>query len=283
MTLSAWRKTYIERLSQLYPAGEAEALFFRALQHASGIDRLHYTLQRECEPDAAQAESLHRICCDLQHGKPLQYIIGYQWFCSRRFAVDPRVLIPRGETEELVARILSENGSAAARVLDIGTGSGAIALTLALERPQWEVAGWDISADALQVAGENARRLGARAEFRRVDILDPGVGEQAAAPYDIVVSNPPYVLHSEREQMHVNVWRHEPSGALFVPDDDPLVFYRAIARFARKNLVSGGRLYFEINRAFGPQTAELLVREGYREIEVLTDIHGRQRMVRAQT
>lgn len=283
MNLSAWRKAYIEHLAQLYPAGEAEALFFRALQYALGIDRLHYTLQREYEPDAPQAESLRRICHDLRQGRPLQYITGEQWFYSRCFAVDARVLIPRGETEELVARILSENGPEASRVLDIGTGSGAIAVTLALERPQWEVAGWDISEEALQVAGGNARRLGARVDFRRADILDPQVGENAPGPYDIVVSNPPYVLQSEREQMHVNVWRHEPSTALFVPDDDPLVFYRAIARFARGSLAAGGRLYFEINRAFGRQTAELLAREGYRAIEVWNDINGRQRMVRAQT
>lgn len=281
MTLAEWRKAYIERLSGLYPAREAEALFFHALQHALGIDRLHYTLQSAHELSQEQAERVEFVCRALQQGKPLQYITGEQVFYSRRFAVDGRVLIPRGETEELVALVLAENTFPSCRVLDIGTGSGAIAVTLAAERRGWQVEGWDISPDALDVARANAGSLGAQVSFRQADILDESTWPQSA-PYDIVVSNPPYVLECERTSMHVNVLHHEPAGALFVPDDDPLLFYRAIARFARRNLVPGGRLYFEINRAFGGGTAQLLEEEGYSAVKVLQDINGCDRMVRAQ-
>ena len=216
MTLSQWRKEFVASLSGLYPPEEAQALFFRSVEHALGIGRLRYAMEKDRELSGEDSERLRRIEGELLTGRPLQYITGTQVFCGRSFSVDARVLIPRGETEELVDRVLRENAGRTARVLDVGTGSGAIAVSLALERPAWRVEALDVSADALALARENARRLGAEVEFRQADILQEDAWT-ALGTYDMVVSNPPYVRESEREQMHDNVRRYEPSLALFVP------------------------------------------------------------------
>ena len=255
MTLSQWRKEFVASLAGLYPPQEAQALFFRSVEHALGIGRLRYAMEKDRELSGEDSGRLRRIEDELLTGRPLQYIVGEQMFCGRRFSVDARVLIPRGETEELVDRVLRENAMRTARVLDVGTGSGAIAVSLALARHAWKVEALDVSPDALALARENARRLGAEVEFRQADILQEDAWT-ALGTYDMVVSNPPYVRESERAQMHDNVRRYEPPLALFVPDEDPLRFYRAIGRFALAGLAAGGRLYFEINRAFGRQTAE---------------------------
>lgn len=280
MTLSQWRKEFVASLAGLYPPQEAQALFFRSVEHALGIGRLRYAMEKDRELSGEDSGRLRSIEDELLTGRPLQYIVGEQMFCGRRFSVDARVLIPRGETEELVDRVLRENAMRTARVLDVGTGSGAIAVSLALARPAWKVEALDVSPDALALARENARRLGAEVEFRQADILQEDAWT-ALGTYDMVVSNPPYVRESERAQMHDNVRRYEPPLALFVPDEDPLRFYRAIGRFALAGLAAGGRLYFEINRAFGRKTAELLTGLGFAEVEVFQDINGCDRMVRA--
>lgn len=280
MTLSQWRRKYID-LSPLYSQCEAEGLFYRTADYLWGLDRLHYSLEKDRMLPPEESEKISRIFRELSAGEPLQYITGEQVFFGRRFAVDTRVLIPRGETEELVAFVLSAHGKEPLRLLDVGTGSGAIAVTLAAERPGWQVTAVDISPDALEVARNNAKDLGVAVDFIQTDILDEsrwsGLGT-----YQAIVSNPPYVRESEKKAMHTNVLDHEPPGALFVPDADPLVFYRAIARFAKGALVPGGKLYFEINEALGLETAALLEGLGFEAVKIYQDINGRDRMAEAR-
>lgn len=281
MTLSQWHRKYIADLATLYPRCESESLFYRTVDYLWGMDRLHYSLDKDAGLPPEESEKISRIFERLSVGEPLQYITGEQVFFGRRFAVDPRVLIPRGETEELVALLLSGDDKGSLKLLDIGTGSGAIAVTLATERPGWQVKGMDISPGALDVAGENARRLDAAVDFVEADILDENRWAELGV-YDIIVSNPPYVRESEKKTMHANVLEHEPQGALFVPDGDPLVFYRTIARFAKIGLAPGGKLYFEINEALGRETADMLAELGFRNVKIHQDINGRDRMAEAR-
>jgi release factor glutamine methyltransferase len=188
------------------------------------------------------------------------------------------VLIPRPETEELVRRVLTENVAGGDfRVLDIGTGSGAIAIALARAWPEAVVEAIDISPGALAVARENGQRNGVQVRFSACDILQ----EVPSGQFDVIVSNPPYVRPSERAQMHPNVLDHEPGLALFVPEEDPLLFYRRIATVARDLLQPGGRLYFEINEAMGAEIARLLTRLGYTSVEIRTDLSGKERIAQA--
>lgn len=214
----------------------------------------------------------------LEGWEPVQYVTGVEEFYGRSFRVTRDTLIPRVETEQLVREILS--GQPKGRVLDIGTGSGAIAVSLALEWGAAYVEAWDISAGALAVAAENAdaNGVGGRMRFAERDVLGYVPGPEAEK-FDLVVSNPPYVLDSERVQMRANVVDFEPAGALYVPDDDPLLFYRRIAELPL--LKPGGELWFEINERFGAETEELLLSLGYGDVRIIRDIHGRDRMVRA--
>lgn len=281
MTLSQWRRKYIADLAFLYSQCEAESLFYRTVDFLWGMDRLHYSLDKDNELPPEESGKISRIFGELSAGRPLQYITGVQTFFGRDFSVDMRVLIPRGETEELAALLLSAHDKEPLSLLDVGTGSGAIAITLAAERPGWQVTAVDISPDALTVAGNNAKKLGASVDFVQADILDESRWGELGA-YEVIVSNPPYVRESEKKAMHTNVLDHEPPGALFVPDADPLVFYRAIARFAKGALAPGGKLYFEINEALGPETTVLLEGLGFEEIKIHRDINGRDRMAEAR-
>ncbi len=231
------------------------------------------------EPDAPcpLREELAPLMAEIRDRRPAQYIAGYAFFRDMKFIVREGVLIPRPETEEMVGLIETEHrGEKGLRVLDIGTGSGCIAVSLALALPESRVTGIDISDSALATASENARRLGAEVRFERHDILSESVPE---GTYDLVVSNPPYVTRSEQAQMLPNVLRHEPHRALFVPDDDPLLFYRAIAEKGRTMIARGGELWFEINERFGPQTVRLLEDEGYADIRLREDMFGKPRTI----
>lgn len=231
------------------------------------------------EPDAPcpLREELAPLMAEIRDRRPAQYIAGYAFFRDMKFIVREGVLIPRPETEEMVGLIETEHrGEKGLRVLDIGTGSGCIAVSLALALPGSRVTGIDISDSALATASENARRLGAEVRFERYDILSESVPE---GTYDLVVSNPPYVTRSEQAQMLPNVLRHEPHRALFVPDDDPLLFYRAIAEKGRTMIARGGELWFEINERFGPQTVRLLEDEGYADIRLREDMFGKPRTI----
>lgn len=209
----------------------------------------------------------------LAEHEPVQYVLGYETFLGRKFSVNPAVLIPRPETEKLVGMAESCIGR---RVLDIGTGSGCIAISVALDCPDKVVAAWDVSPEALLVAKDNAKRLGAKVDFELRDALNP---PKDYGRWDVIVSNPPYVCNSEKVQMEQNVLQFEPARALFVPDNAPLLFYRAIAIYARKALCSGGRLLFECNKTYAADVARMLGNMGFRDSETIDDQFGMPRFV----
>lgn len=275
MTLRETYNRSAARLEPLYGPVEARAVVDRLLEEKYGIGRIERATEGEAEfPHGGDWENdLQR----LERWEPVQYLIGYGDFYGRRFAVTGETLIPRGETEELVRHICS--GPPRGRVLDIGTGSGAIAVTLAAEwGGETRVEAWDISVGALEIAKQNARNHGVaeRVRFVERDVLTYLPSESDR--FDLVVSNPPYVTESERAEMRPNVADYEPAGALFVPDDDPLRFYRAIASL--RLLRPGGELWFEINERFGSPIQELLSSTGYTGVRVMRDLNGRDRFVR---
>jgi len=209
---------------------------------------------------------------------PVQYILGETVFYNCTVRVNRHTLIPRQETEELVDLIIKENTGFRGRIIDIGTGPGTIAIALAVNMPETEITATDISDEALRLAEENARLNNVSISFIRQDILNPGLpggGEK----YDIVVSNPPYIPESERESLHINVREYEPAYALFVPDSDPLIFYRAIIRQSRTLLKPGGKLYFEIHEKMGDPLSRLLSSSGIGQIRILNDLNGKPRFI----
>ena len=226
----------------------------------------------------AAVKKLSEIIDKLKNAEPIQYILGETDFFGLPFYLDSSVLIPRPETEELVQWVITSTNNASAKILDIGTGSGCIAVTLAKKLPHAEVHAWDISPDALEVARKNAERNGVHLFFLEKDFLQESVSDKM---FDIIVSNPPYVTESEKSDMEDNVLRFEPHLALFVTDENALVFYEKIADFARIYLNKGGVLFFEINREKGCQVEALLQQRGFKNIERVKDISGNERMIKA--
>lgn len=215
----------------------------------------------------------------LEQGEPVQYVTGKTVFCGRDFHVEKGVLIPRPETEELCELIINGNTVAAPRILDIGTGSGCIAITLASELPHSTVSAWDVSDDALRIASGNADNMKVHVAFEKKDILK--VCNDGCRNFDIIVSNPPYICDKEATDMEPHVLCHEPHLALFVPDNAPLLFYRSITMFAKDKLTTGGKLYFEINPLYSKEIQELLKANGLQDITLHQDQFGRQRFVSA--
>ena len=266
-----------KKLFGCYTAGEVSALTRIIATELLGVSQMTYFLKDNVTLTAEQQTLLDNAIARLQKHEPIQYILGYSDFCGLRFKVTPATLIPRPETSELVEWIASEatgNGS----ILDIGTGSGCIAVSLAHKLPQSEVTAWDISPDALAVATENCKANGCAVAFEEIDIL---AYRPTDKQFDIIVSNPPYIKENEKSAMHSNVLDWEPHTALFVPDSDPLLFYRAIAEKGLALLKPGGSLYFEINRAHGKETMEMLAALGYTGIELRKDFAENDRMIRA--
>lgn len=266
-------------LRQCYPAGEAANLTRIVCCEMLGQRTVDYYLGKDMvlspNEDKELESILHRLC----NFEPLQYVQGTARFLGRDFRVAPGVLIPRPETEELVEGMLKEL-PAVCRILDIGTGSGCIAVTLSKELPEAQVTAWDVSEVALALASENNRLLQGSVRFERRDVLTcrPSADDR----FDVLVSNPPYVTEAERQEMERNVLDWEPSLALFVPDADPLRFYRRIGELGREMLTEGGRLYFEINRAFGEATVAMLREQGYVNVRNRKDISGNDRFVIAE-
>ena len=227
-------------------------------------------------PDFAP-QRIADIIARLRRNEPLQYIVGHALFHGHQFKVTPAVLIPRPETEQLVDLIIDENPASDLRVLDMGTGSGCIAVSLARALKFPQVDALDVSRDALEVARENAVALKTKVRFFESDMLSP----QPPGRYDIIVSNPPYICWSEREAMESNVKDYEPGQALFVPDNDPLLFYKAIAPYAAQSLERGGRLYLEINQRFGNEMKRLLEDNGFDEVRIIEDSFGKTRFAAA--
>lgn len=268
------------RLAPVYGEGEAKAITSLVLGVRFGMsvaDALCGAVGALGEDDAAV---LRRMFGRLEKGEPVQYVLGQADFCGRAFRVRPGVLIPRPETEELCSWVVSDcSGRCGLSVLDIGTGSGCIAVTLALGMPGSRVTAWDISPVALAVAEENARLMGAGVTFVRQDAL---AADASGRAWDVIVSNPPYICDKEKTDMRSNVLGYEPHEALFVPDDSPLLFYRAIAAYASRSLRPGGRLYFEINPEYARDMEEMLRMAGFVGTETRTDMYGKERMVRGE-
>lgn len=268
-----------QSLSGIYDDVEARSMCRLLLMHHLKLTSAGLILRSgelvDCK-DVVQIDSdLQRL---LRH-EPLQYVLGMTHFYGLDFSLRPGVLIPRPETEELVDWVLKDNALADPAILDIGTGSGCIAIALKYNIPESIVSAWDVSHDALSVANNNAQILGCRVSFRHVDVLhdEPSVTDY----FDVVVSNPPYVRDLEKLSMSANVLEHEPHLALFVSDGDPLVFYRSIALKSLKMLKPGGRLYFEINEYLGAEMVQMLSEMGYGSVVLRQDLQGKDRMIRA--
>lgn len=267
------------RLQPYYTAEEVSALSRIVCCDLLGQAPTDYYLGKDIVLSSKKEQELEDILQRLSRFEPLQYIEGRTLFLGREFWVAPGVLIPRPETEELVELMLKEI-PADARILDVGTGSGCIAISLAKALPDALVTAWDVSPEALSVARANARKLQADVRFVECDVLACQVDEVGL--YDVIVSNPPYVTEAEKADMEPNVLQWEPSLALFVPDDDPLRFYRRIAVLGRDMLADGGRLYFEINRAYGREMVEMLRTMGYVRVRVEKDLSQNDRFVIAE-
>ena len=299
-------KTYQQlwqSLTSLYDAGEAQAIVRTVLDVKYGMTLTDIICGKVNELSADEERKLEEIIIRLQKGEPVQYVLGEADFAGRPFHVEPGVLIPRPETAELCQWIekdmieksivssgdSSEDSSGnspqatddARRILDICTGSGCIAITLGLNIPNSEVTGWDISEDALRIAQGNVEMLKARNV--RIEYQDALALPKAAEAADLIVSNPPYICEKEKADMEKNVLEHEPSLALFVPDEDPLKFYRAIAEYASSALKSGGALYFEINPIYEKETRKMLLKLDFKDIETKEDAFGKKRMMRAKS
>ena len=266
-----------EGLATVYSDGEIKALTRILATELLGVSQMAFYMKDDIALTAEQEALLNDAIERLQKHEPIQYILGYSDFCGLRFKVTPATLIPRPETSELVEWIANESNGTES-ILDIGTGSGCIAVSLASKLPKSSVSAWDISAEALAVAEENSKANSCTVTFKQVDIL---AYEPAGEQFDIIVSNPPYIKEVEKEQMEANVLDWEPHTALFVPDCDPLLFYRAIAEKATTMLRPGGKLYFEINRAYGNDTCAMLASLGYTDIELRKDFADNDRMIRA--
>lgn len=267
-------------LSGLYPPEEVNSMAMIILEHVSGYERpfLHAHPHTKI-PNSAYLQ-IQDIVFQLKSYRPLQYILGETEFYGLKIKVSESVLIPRPETEELADLIIRETKNKRCTILDIGTGSGCIAIALANALPKCLVKGIDISEEALELARQNAaeNEVSENTFFIKADILKQLSFEQQ---FDIIVSNPPYVRESEKTAMHPNVLEHEPGTALFVSDEDPLLFYRAIAKGADKWLKPDGKIYLEINEALGKETADLFIQYGFSNSKIVKDINGRNRMVTA--
>ncbi len=262
-------------LRPLYDEREAQQIARIVIEERGGVPLAAQIADPERPCTIADEE---RIVRELAAGRPMQYVLGVAEFYSMRLAVREGVLIPRPETEELVARVLEDGLPERPALLDVGCGSGCIAIALAKRWPDARVTAVDLSEQALAVTRENAAALGVAVEVVQADALGDLLPERAEA-FDRIVSNPPYVLESDRAQMQRNVLDYEPAEALFVPDDDPLRYYRAIACHARRLLRPGGGLWFEIHEEQGPQTMAMLAEEGWVDVQLFRDFRGKNRMI----
>ncbi len=269
------------KLQNLYDERESAAIAHEVLNHITGQNKTQRLINKDIIFTEVQNSEYELATSNLSKGVPLQYVLGKAWFMDWEFIVNKSVLIPRPETEELVQWVINDHqNTAGLNILDIGTGSGCIPISLKLKLPQTNVNSCDISKEALVVAKTNANKLGAVVEFIELDFLNE-VGRNILGVYDVIVSNPPYIPKSEAEQMHTNVKDHEPNIALFVPDEDALVFYRAIAWFGLEHLNDKGYIYCELALSKALECKQLFMDSGYKDVEIRKDMHGNWRMLRA--
>ena len=278
-TISEISRRITELLKAGWPAEEAAALASAILLEYTGMGRAAQMAFGDRVPEPAAAARIEDAAVRAAAGEPLQYIFGYTEFCGHRIDVEPGVLIPRPETEEMTLMITRENAGFTGAVTDLCTGSGCIAIALSLAFTGAAVTATDLSDTALAMARRNISRTGAGVNLVRADILNDGFMHVPES--NIIVSNPPYVTLSEKAAMHRNVLDHEPHEALFVPDEDPLLYYRAIAGVAEARLLPGGTLWLEVNENMAKETAALFTQPEYREVKVIRDIRGKERFVKA--
>jgi release factor glutamine methyltransferase len=281
MTIKQIQRIFYTELAPIYPKTEIESFFYMLADAFWNLRRVDIALNHDNE--VLINDKFHSALNDLIKQKPIQYILGHTEFFGMNFSVNEHVLIPRPETEELISWIIDDINTIQnkIKILDIGTGSGCIAISLAKNVPNAQVYALDISKDALQVAQQNANSNEVEVRFIEDDILNATFNIQSLDKFDIIVSNPPYVRELEKEEMSDNVLNNEPHLALFVQDENPLLFYDKIADFALKNLKKDGFLYFEINQYLSKETALLLDKKGFNVIEIKKDIFGVDRMIKA--
>lgn len=276
-TIKEIRPYLAAELGTIYNDNELAALsriIVKTIFEADGLHRIHDNTQPLTRHEAGRITD---ICNELKTGKPYQYVLGETGFYNCRIRVNPGVLIPRPETEELVDLIVKENRNYNGRIIDFGTGSGCIAIALAANLPNADLTAIDISEEALDIARGNADLNSVNVKFEKGDILNYKREMKAG----IFVSNPPYVRNSEKKLMQQNVLGFEPHQALFVEDSDPLLYYRAILEISKRNLERGGKIYFEINEALGSEMAELISSFGFNEISIIKDLNDRNRIAKA--
>lgn len=283
MLLKSYKTIFLKELSSLYDEKEIESFFFLVLENIHHKKRIDLALNPDMEMTDEQELLWENVLVGLRKQKPIQYILGETEFYGLPFLVNNNVLIPRPETEELVDLISKKEGKAKSEegkiiILDIGTGSGCIAISLAKNIPNAEVFAIDVSEKAIEIARKNAELNNVEVTFLLKDILET---EDLELQFDIIVSNPPYVRNLEKAEINPNVLEHEPHLALFVDDDDALLFYRKITQLAKKSLSPNGQLYFEINQYLGKSTVELIESFGFKNIKLIKDIYGNDRMISA--
>ncbi len=276
MNLREIQNIFKRSLKNLYDKDETATIIRTVLMEALNYSTADLILKDQEVVSFETEEQLLKILERLKQAEPVQYVLGYAWFCGLRFKVNKYVLIPRPETEELVDWIVKQNKIQSPHILDIGTGSGCIAIALAKQIPEATVVAKDISKDALNTATQNALINNVDVKFLEADILNQHSNE---IKYDVIVSNPPYVLQSESEAMSRHVLEHEPATALFVPDEDALIFYKAIVKYAGIHLKPGGKLFFEINPFKAEEITALLKSSNFIELSIKKDLQGRDRMV----
>ncbi|MFI5185354.1 MAG: peptide chain release factor N(5)-glutamine methyltransferase [Chitinophagales bacterium] len=282
MTIDEARKKINEALKNIYEKNEADSISEIVMEHLTRWSRSARLVNKDLELSFAQKKTLSQIIQRLSLHEPIQYIINEAWFAGMIFYVDKNVLIPRPETEELVDWIFKEvsTQNSAFRMLDIGTGSGCIAIALKNKLPHAEIWACDISEEVLNIARMNADALNATIDFIPLDFLDTDQRKQLPQ-IDLIVSNPPYVPQKDKIEMGKNVVTHEPPIALFVPDEDPLIFYAAIAEFGKEKLNQNGKIYVEIHENLGTQVMNLFRSKGYQSVEIKKDLQGKNRMIKA--
>jgi len=272
-----------KELCSIYSEKESLSIAKIVLTDALGIDLLSLMTDKDIKLSDSQTKILLEIVERLKNDEPLQYVLGISTFAGLQFKIGPGVLIPRQETEELVSLIIRENkNNSSLKIVDIGTGSGCIAISLSHHLPNAEVEAWDISEDAIDQAISNNERLHTDVTFHKKDVLGLTIGDVKEESFSLVVSNPPYITNKEKINMDANVLDWEPSLALFVPDDDPMLFYSHIGLLAYKMLQHQGLLYFEINQEYGKEVKDTLQYLKYKDIEIIKDVFGRDRFVKAK-
>lgn len=279
-TLHQIRFYVLEKLRQIYADKESDSMVRLIMDHV-GYPLSAILRDPDHEPAPEILAQINEIIAEIRAGKPIQYVLGETRFFDLRIRVDARVLIPRPETEEMVEQIREQILKPVHRIIDLGTGSGCIALALKKQFPEAEVWGIDHSEDALELARENARLNMLQVNWTRLDLLDLPPAEPWE-PFDLVVSNPPYVLLSEMQNMARHITDHEPGSALYVEDHDPLLFYRAIAAFVNRYISQEGDVWVEINERFGRETASLFKIQGFRTVHIRKDIHDKERYIHAR-